>query len=151
MVSFPRVVGAAQVALEHEGIALGPLSIELWDDRVIVRFAGLPTDPISESRERQFHAAHYAWVRDAVRSGSVEDAPEGPLHPLGEVHEVVTVSLTDDKGTPYRWKSSDRGGVTWDFISEARFEPAVPDDATELLIGFSIKEGQDATVRVPLR
>src|SRR5690349_2015218 len=90
MPRFPRVVGAGAIALEHEGVALGPLSVELWDDRVVVRVAGVPIADASRRREAQFREAHREWAHDVVRAQKEgEDLPDGPLHPLGEVLEVL--------------------------------------------------------------
>jgi hypothetical protein len=148
MAEFPKVVGAGEVALVYEGVQLGVLSVELWDDRVVVQTAGVPIDESSAQRERTFQESQFAWAR--AYAASPDDPPARPVHPLGADHEALTLGLADTNGTSYRTTGAGGSGGGWEFTYAYRFEPPVPDGVAALRITFSIDGGPEATVEVPL-
>jgi hypothetical protein len=154
--TFPRVFAASGALVTYEGIQIGPLAVELWDDRwTVVRIAGVPVTRDAKERARVFRAAHREWTAQVAaharsHEGSVDGAPLGPLHPLGDATDSLTVAVTDDQGTSYRWRSSGWGGVSWDFTSEARFEPVVEASVVELTIRILVKGGESGAIVVPL-
>jgi hypothetical protein len=154
MTAFPRVIAAALPVVEYEGVQIGLLAVEVWHNCTIIRIASVPLTSHAEKREREFRSAHRDWAQQvgkyAQAHGNLEGAPEGPLHPLGEPSESIDVTIADDQETFFRWQSSSWGSGSWDFTSEARFDPAVPVGATELTVRISVKGGDAASLIVRL-
>ena len=62
----------------------------------------------------------------------------------------MTISLADDVGTDYVWKSSVVGGTGRLFRGDWHFPVGVPEAATRLTVEASSSSGERGTVEVPL-
>jgi hypothetical protein len=136
------------VVVTHEGIQLGVLSVVLSDRSVRLEIAGVPIDAATEQRERETWESYAAAFQECSQAGT--EPPFRGTHPLGDVHDVLSVSLTDDHGTRYKRIGGGQSGAGWMFFGDRRFEPEVPDQATELIVSFSINNGPSATIRIAL-
>jgi len=145
--SFPRIVPSGAVALVYEAVQLGVLSVELWDDRVIVRYAAVPVDAGAEAREDEHWDAH---VVPAVREASARMPPVIPPHPLGDPRRLH-VTIDDALGTNYSFDGGGSSGSGWRYTAYLSAKPAVPAGVDELVITFSIDGDATATTAVPLR
>lgn len=126
--------------LQREGVDIALVSVEIWPTETVVRLAGLLADPIAEDAS---HGAELdAWAA-AGRNGP-------PPRSRGErVLERVEVSLTDDVGTPYQWKTRSAGGSSRPFRGDWWFPTGVPETARLLTVVAEDQEtGETATTEL---
>jgi len=152
VVPIPKVIAAGAMVIQWEGLSLGLLSVESWPERTEIRIVGVAESDEAKQREVLHRQAVSAWIKEVERAHRKGlPIPDGPEHPLGDHAERLRVSLTDDAGTAYRWKSSGSpGGRSWEFVAEARFVPAPPADARELTVTFDVQDGPRASTTVAL-
>ena len=113
----PVVLSPITPLLRREGVDVALVSVELWPAQTIVRLDALVDDPVGE--ETAFGDALDAWAENGRRA----PVPDGPGD---RFYQDVTISLADDVGTDYVWKSSVVGGTgrlfrgDWHFRSACR-------------------------------
>jgi hypothetical protein len=120
------VVSPLRSILEHNGVALMLVSVEVWHDEVVVRARGLPSE-LTVALENDFGEALERWHRGGA------DREALPLQPFDRIFNV-DVSLADDVGTAYSPIHSARGGSGRMFRAEWFFAPGPPAAAQSLII-----------------
>jgi hypothetical protein len=120
------VVSPLRSVLERNGVALMLVSIEVWQDEVVVRARGLPSE-LTVALEHDFGEALERWDRE----GADRDAL--PLQPFERVFNL-DVSVADDVGTAYSPTHSARGGSGRIFRAEWFFAPGPPAAAQSLIV-----------------
>ena len=142
MTRAPVVISPIAPILRRDGIDLALVSVELWPQETIVRLAALVEDPVA--KQDAFSAALDAWAAGGR---------EGPLpsEPGESVYKDVSISLTDDLGTEYRWKTSSVGGTGRLFRGDWHFPVAVPTTANRLIVEASDAHGQRGSCELPLK
>jgi len=117
------------------------VSVELWPRQTVVRLAALVDDPVGE--EDAFARSLDTWAAGGRR----DPFPEEP----GErFYREVTLSLSDDLGSEYRWKSSAVGGTGRLFRGEWYFGRGVPENATRLLVEARQASGESGAYELSL-
>jgi hypothetical protein len=127
------VISPIAPILRRAGVELALVSVELWPQETLVRLAALVDDSVA--KDDAFGAALDAWAA-AGREGPP------PSEPGESLFKDVSVSLTDDLGTEYRWKTSSIGGTGRLFRGDWHFPVAVPDTANRLVVEASDADGQ---------
>lgn len=112
------------------------LTVESWNDRVMVRLDGAFTD---SARRR-------IAVCQAAMDGWPERHPdrqqERPSDSVGEeIFRSLTLRVSDDVGTQFRWRSGSSGGSDAELLCEWLFQPAAPDTASTLTVTVSTANG----------
>jgi hypothetical protein len=79
--SLPLVVSPLRSVLERNGVALMLVSIEVWQDEVVVRARGLPSE-LTVALEHEFGEALERWHRESA------DREALPLKPFERVFDV---------------------------------------------------------------
>jgi len=133
----PPVTPLADIA----GITLVLASVELWTRSVWVRAAGM-NNSTSDRLDQEHHRALQRWGQEIkaarARGASGDDPPRQP----GERLMDVALALTDDLDTEYRSVSTQAGGTGTEWHLYRSFEPAVPDQASQLTLKVSDADGQ---------
>jgi hypothetical protein len=124
--SLPLVMSPLRSVLERNGVALMLVSIEVWQDEVVVRARGLPSE-LTVALEHDFGEALERWHRE----GSDREAL--PLQPFDRIFNV-DVSVADDVATAYSPIHSARGGSGRMFRAEWFFAPGPPAAAQSLIV-----------------
>jgi hypothetical protein len=120
------VVSPLRSVLERDGVALMLVSIEVWQDEVVVRARGLPSE-LTVAVEHDFGEALERWHRKGA------DREARPLQPFERIFNV-DVSVADDVGTAYSPIHSARGGSGRMFRAEWFFAPGPPAAAQSLIV-----------------
>src|SRR3954454_19578396 len=97
VVRLPKVVSPLVRLGEREGVELVLVSVEAWQDEVVVRMRGLPSSRATEL-EAIYLDALEAWHREGA-------AASAPVQPADRVLRFE-VSMDDDAGTAYALRSS---------------------------------------------
>ena len=125
MAALPKVVSPLVRIAEREGVELVLVSVEAWPDEVVVWMRALPTK-LTARLDADFHLALEAWHREG--GGGLP-----PGQPADQVFDF-DVALADSVGTPYRTRSSARGGTGTMFRADWTFAPGPPDAARYLTV-----------------
>jgi hypothetical protein len=120
------VVSPLRSVLERNGVALMLVSIEVWQDEVVVRARGLPSE-LTVPLEHDFGEALERWHREGA------DREALPLQPFDRIFNV-DVSVADDVATAYSPIHSARGGSGRMFRAEWFFAPGPPAAAQSLIV-----------------
>jgi hypothetical protein len=137
----PAVVSPLAPLFRRDGVDIALVSVELWPQQTVVRLAALVDDPVGE--EEAFENRLDAWAAGGRR----DRLPEGPGERL---YRDVELSLADDLGSNYRWKSSSIGGSGRLFRGEWHFARGVPEEATRLLVEASDPHGESGSFELSL-
>jgi len=139
----PQVFRSGAAVARAGGTDVHLLTVEAWDRRVVVRMAGAVNDAIRA--ELADHEARIAAWHERRRAGSDEWPPKTP----GElVFQELTVRLTDDLGTEFKWKSGNTGGSGTEMLCEWSFEPALPAAASMLTVTVTSADGAESSCTV---
>jgi hypothetical protein len=116
--SLPLVVSPLRSVLERNGVALMLVSIEVWQDELVLRARGLPSK-LTVALEHDCGEALERWHREGA------DREARPLQPFERIFNV-DVSVADDVGTAYSPIHSASGDSGRMFRAEWFFAPGPP-------------------------
>lgn len=140
MTSVPRVFTSGDVLAKAAGTDVHLLTVETWDNRVVVRMVGAVNDAI-----RAELAAHEARMQDwdkRRQAGSDEWPPEMP----GElIFQELKVRISDDLGTTFELSSGSSGGSGTEMLCEWRFEPGMSPAASTLTVTVTSADGSESS------
>jgi len=143
MTSVPQVFRSGAVLARAAGTDVHLLTVEVWDKRVVVRMAGAVNDAIRADLAG-YEARMAAW-HERRRAGSDEWPPKMP----GElIFQELTVRLTDDLGTEFKWSSGLAGGSGTEMLCEWSFESAMPVAASALTVAVTSTDGTESSCMV---
>ncbi len=138
---FPSGVRMARVG----DVDVYLLTLESWDERVVVRLAGAGTE------RTRAEIARYEAVMEQWRPPGGE-GPEGWPPPLpGEsITDSLQVHVGDEAGTDYSLFVRTGGGTGTELLSEWIFKPGLPSNATTVHVTVTSSDGGtcDATFNV---
>lgn len=134
---LPHVVSPLVPVLEHHGVTIVLVSVEVWPDERFVRMRGLPSE-VTARLNVEFHEALEAWHR----RGRTTDVPQQPAEQMFDFDPTVS----DDVGTLYAPGQSARGGTFRMFRAEWTFKPGPPDSASRL----TVRVGDGAVAAIDL-
>jgi hypothetical protein len=107
----PRVFAPGVAIADVTGIKMYLLTVESWNDRVLVRLDGALTGS----------------ARDRIAAHQVATVGD-------EIFRSLTLRVSDDVGTAFEWRSGASGGTGAELLCEWLFEPAAPDTASTLTV-----------------
>jgi hypothetical protein len=141
---LPRVFCSEAVIATVAEIDIHLLTIESWNDRVLVRTVGVMTEA-AQAIVTVDEEESAAWVRRR-RAGADEPPPEGIG---GRLARSLTVDLSDDGGTVFRLigRSTGVGGGA-QLYCEWTFVPAMAERASSLTITVATVGGGRSTQTV---
>ncbi len=100
----------------------------------------------TDALDAGFMAAIAEWAAVASELRSRGERPPNPPAQPGELLATMTLSLTDDVGTTYRWNGSQAAGTGTEWNAIWRFVPAPPPDATQLWVAIDDVSGKRCAV-----
>ena len=143
MTCVPQVFRSGAVLARAAGTEVHLLTVEAWDERVVVRMAGAMNDVIRA--ELAGYGARLAAWHERCLAGSDEWPPKLP----GDlIFQELTVRLTDDLGTEFTWSSGLTGGSGTEMLCEWSFEPAMPVVASALTVTVLSADGTESSCTV---
>jgi hypothetical protein len=112
------------------------LTVESWNARVLVRLDGALTDTA------RFRIAAHQTAMDEWPGRQLAGQQERPPDSVGEeIFRSLTLRVSDDVGTEFRWRSGSSGGTGAELLCEWLFEPAAPDTASTLTVTVATANG----------
>jgi hypothetical protein len=115
------------------------VAVEVEPSEVVVHFCVLVGDHRAEEE------AHGRALEEWAAAGA-EGHP--PLDPAERRFRGVSISVSDDRGGTYRWRTSVIGGSGHFFNAEYCFAGELADDAARLVVEATTESGDRASVRI---
>lgn len=143
MMVLPRVFCSGELVARVADVDVYLLTVEAWNDLVLVRTVGAMTEPVQELVAADM-ARSTEW-RQRQQPGSTEPPPRAPAERLAE---SLTIDLTDDAGTEFRLVGRSSGGAyqTGDALyCQWTFTPSMAEHATSLTVRVIDADGSTNT------
>jgi hypothetical protein len=144
---LPRVVSPIQPLFERDGIQIALISIEVWQERLVVRLAALPSETTGD-QQRRHEGDFERWGERLVAAGK-EVAGNPPEQPGTRLLAPLQLTVEDDAGTTYTARSANTGGTGSEWHGDWFFVGSAP-SVGRLTVRVSSPEGEAATVALDL-
>lgn len=144
--ALPRILTPQTELTAVEGVVVALLTVELWDDGIVLRLAGLPNEATRHLLDEHVQQVR-AWAERRKRNPNDRpaDPPEEPGH---RILNRITIGVTDDHGALYRMMARRTGGAGTEFRDEWYFQPGVPAGTKRLTIHTSGEGVPDNAIQV---
>ena len=143
MMVLPRLFCSGAVVATVADVDIYLLTVESWNDRVVVRTVGAMTTP-AQAIVAEDIARSAEW-RQRLQAGANEPPPESAAALLAR---SLRVDLADTAGTDYRLLARSTGGA-YDggaaLYCEWVFAPSLPEAATSIVVTVANADGSAIT------
>ncbi|MDV6012403.1 hypothetical protein [Haloechinothrix sp. LS1_15] len=147
MTALPRILVPRTQLTDVDGIAVALLTVELWDDGIVLRLAGLPNEATQRMLDEHEHDMT-AWAER--RQQSPNDTSEAPPEEPGPlILNRINIGITDEHGTSYRMMTRRTGGTGTELRDELYFQPGMPKGTNHLTIHTSGSGLPENAIQVP--